>query len=174
MMTPILIRNSLKLTLFSSLRGNAHTTRTKRLRNDSSLRRNASLVRGNAYTVRESSSHSENSWSEWVSPYLRRTVVCLKIEKFLAFNNILLRMKNVLKLRWKKKPSHLRKQLILNVKENQKFTHGSKIEVWSSDIQNSSLLSRNNRYFKVTGNAKLEIKEKFVLMFVTTMWANKQ
>ena len=27
-----------------------------------------------AHTVRESSSHSENSWSEWVSSYLRRTV----------------------------------------------------------------------------------------------------
>ena len=158
MMTPILIRNCLRKRLLIAWKRPLSAWKGLRY----------------AHTVRESISHSENSWSEWVSPYLRRTVVCLKIEKFLAFNNILLRMKNVLKLRRKKKPSHLRKQLILNVKENQKFTHGSKIEVWSSDIQNFSLLSRNNRYFKVTGNAKLEIKEKFVLMFVTTMWANKQ
>ena len=60
MMTPILTKSSLKMNYTPLLRGDTHETPWKCLRK--------------AHALREYSSLSENSWSEWVPSYLRATV----------------------------------------------------------------------------------------------------
>ena len=61
MVTPILTKNSLKVSLTQTLRGKASALR-RRLRNVQAVRAYRSL--------------SENSWWECVSSYFRRTVMC--------------------------------------------------------------------------------------------------